>query len=84
MEFTRTVKYMTVTATLANKNTKEIEQTDFIIDHEIKDEEKLEKAVKSIVPSGFAFVSIDKVEHYREIRSIPYDVFIRNSKVITR
>ena len=84
MEFTRTVKYMTVTATLVNKNNKKIEQTDFIIDHEIKDEEKLEKAVKSLIPSGFAFVSIDKVEHYKEIRAIPYADFIRNSKVITR
>lgn len=84
MDFTRTIKYTNVTATVVNKAEKKIETMQIPIDGFFKDEKKLAKEVEKTIPSGYTLVSIDKVTTSKEIRSIPFSVFMENSKVITR
>lgn len=83
MDFTRTVKATVVTATVVNKAKKAVETIQIPVDGFPK-AEKLQKEVEKSMPTGYTLVSIDKTEQLKEIRSIPFSVFMANSKVITR
>lgn len=83
MDFTRTVKLTTVKATVVNRSKKALETIEIPLDGFFKPE-KIQKEVEKAVPAGYTLVSVDDVHQSKEIRSIPFSVFMENSKVITR